>query len=159
MVDFVNRHKAEPFFLYWSPEAVHSFNLEAPKRLTDRTQAAPKRRKLAGAIVSVDDQVGKLLDVLKKNNLRENTLVWYCGDNGTPGDGIVTSSLRGQKATLYEGGIRVPGIIEWPQRIAAPGVSAVNSVTSDMLPTLCHLTGTALPDRPHPRVRVLQSRC
>ena len=55
--------------------------------------------------------------VVEKGKLRDNTLLWYCGDNGTPGDGIVTSPFRGQKGNMYEGGIRVPGIIEWPSRI------------------------------------------
>jgi arylsulfatase A-like enzyme len=49
---------------------------------------------------------------------------------------------------MYEGGIRVPGVIEWPSRIAKPAASNVNSVTSDILPTLCKLAGTAVPDRP-----------
>ncbi|RLD25439.1 MAG: hypothetical protein DRI70_07115, partial [Bacteroidetes bacterium] len=53
MVNFIRRHKAEPFFLYWSPEAVHSSNMETPDRLTNRTQAQGIRQKLAGAIVSV----------------------------------------------------------------------------------------------------------
>ena len=55
IVDFVKRHRDEPFFLYWSPEAVHSPNTEVPGRLMNRTTATGKRRKLAGAIVSVDD--------------------------------------------------------------------------------------------------------
>ncbi len=49
---------------------------------------------------------------------------------------------------MYEGGIRVPGIIEWPARVQKPMISPVNSVTSDILPTLCDLVGQALPDRP-----------
>jgi len=85
---------------------------------------------------------------LEEEGLRQNTLLWYCGDNGTPGDGIVTSPFRGQKGNMYEGGIRVPGVIEWPQRIPSPRVSDVNTVTSDMLPTICDLAGQPLPDRP-----------
>ena len=49
---------------------------------------------------------------------------------------------------MYEGGIRVPGVIEWPARIGNPTASKVNSVTSDILPTLCKLAGTAIPNRP-----------
>jgi arylsulfatase A-like enzyme len=56
--------------------------------------------------------------------------------------------FRGEKGQVYEGGVRVPGIIEWPAQIVAPRVSDVNSVTSDMLPTLCELAGEPLPDRP-----------
>ena len=70
MVEFIKRHKNNPFILYWSPEAVHSSNQEAPPSLTKRTRAKGKRSKLAGAIVSVDDQVGKLLKALQQHGLR-----------------------------------------------------------------------------------------
>jgi arylsulfatase A-like enzyme len=98
-------------------------------------------------ITAMDRSLGRLRQWLKKENLRQNTMLWYCGDNGTPGDGIVTSPFRGQKGNMYEGGIRVPGIIEWPQRVSLPRVSDVNAVTSDMLPTICDLVGQPLPDR------------
>ncbi|NBQ03130.1 MAG: hypothetical protein EBU27_07935, partial [Opitutae bacterium] len=77
IVTFIEQHKSKPFFLYWSPEAVHSKNEEAPSSLTDRTTAKGKRSKLAGAIVSVDDQVGKLTKVLSKHGLRKNTLIIF----------------------------------------------------------------------------------
>ncbi len=81
-------------------------------------------------------------------DLRDNTLLWYCGDNGTPEEGLLASPLRGHKGQMYEGGIRVPGVIEWPARIPQPRVSEVNAVTSDILPTICELTGQPLPNRP-----------
>ena len=96
----------------------------------------------------MDRSIGTLRDFLKKKALRDNTLLWYCGDNGTPGDGIVTSPLRGHKGQMYDGGIRVPGVIEWPAVIQRQITSDVNAVTSDILPTLCEITGTALPKRP-----------
>lgn len=99
-------------------------------------------------ITAMDRAIGQLRDWLKEEDLRENTLVWYCGDNGTPGDGIVTSPYRGQKGNVYEGGVRVPGIIEWPVRITTPRASAMNSVTTDTLPTLCDLVGVEVPSRP-----------
>ncbi len=99
-------------------------------------------------ITAMDRSLGRLRQWLKKENLRQNTMLWYCGDNGTPGDGIVTSPFRGQKGNMYEGGIRVPGIIEWPLGISLPRASDVNAVTSDMLPTICDLVGQPLPDRP-----------
>jgi arylsulfatase A-like enzyme len=117
MVDFIERHKAGPFFLYWSPEAVHSFNTEVPRRLTDRTGAQGKRRKLAGAIVAVDDQVGKLLHVLNKYGLRQNTLVIFSSDNGAnPGEGGSSSPYTGGKGegTQKEGWVRVPTIFSMP---------------------------------------------
>ena len=99
-------------------------------------------------ITAMDRSIGQLRDWLSDAGMRENTLLWYCGDNGTPGDGIVTSPFRGRKGTMYEGGIRVPGLIEWPARITKPTVSVVNTVTSDILPTLCAMTQTDLPNRP-----------
>ena len=98
-------------------------------------------------ITAMDRSMGTLRKWLDDEQLRENTLLWYCGDNGTPSGGIVTSPFRCQKGTMYEGGIRVPGIIEWPAKIK-PCTSDVNSVTSDMLPTICDLLGQPLPDRP-----------
>jgi arylsulfatase A-like enzyme len=118
---------------------------------TGRSTKRPLRdvlRERYAEITAMDRSIGQLREWLKKEELRDNTMLWYCGDNGTPGDGIVTSPFRGQKGNMYEGGIRVPGVIEWPSRITKPNISDVNAVTSDMLPTICKLTGTPLPDRP-----------
>ncbi len=117
MVDFVKRHQDEPFFLYWSPEAVHSINLEAPDRLKDRTTATGTRRALAGAIVSVDDQVGKLIEVLEQKGLRENTLIIFSSDNGAnTGEGGTSRPYTGGKGqgTQKEGWVRVPTIFSMP---------------------------------------------
>ena len=99
-------------------------------------------------ITAMDRAIGKLRQSLDAQGVRQNTLLWYCGDNGVPPSGIYNTPLRGQKAMMYEGGVRVPGIIEWPQGIPTPRTTKVNAVTSDMLPTLTELTGQPLPDRP-----------
>jgi len=120
MVEFVERHHHEPFFLYWSPEAVHSPSIETPEYLMQRTTAKGKRRKLAGAIVSVDDQVGKLLDALKKHGLRKNTLVIFSSDNGANGGegGTSTPYVGGKgEGTQKEGWVRVPTIFSMPGKI------------------------------------------
>jgi arylsulfatase A-like enzyme len=117
IVDFIERHQAEPFFLYWSPEAVHSSNQEAPDRLKDRTTAEGNRRALAGAIVSVDDQVGKLIEALEKEGLREKTLVIFSSDNGAnTGEGGTSTPYTGGKGqgTQKEGWVRVPTIFSMP---------------------------------------------
>ena len=117
MVKFIERNKAKPFLLYWSPEAVHSSNKEAPARLTERTRAKGKRSKLAGAIVSVDDQVGKLLKTLEKHDLRKNTLVIFSSDNGANlGEGGSSAPYRGGKGdgTQQEGWVRVPTVFSMP---------------------------------------------
>ena len=99
-------------------------------------------------ITAMDRAIGQLRQWLDDEGLRGNTLLWYCGDNGSPAGGSVTTPFRGQKGLMYEGGIRVPGIIEWPKRVREPRVTDVNAVTSDMFPTICELVGEPLPDRP-----------
>ncbi|MBP89854.1 MAG: N-acetylgalactosamine-6-sulfatase [Planctomycetaceae bacterium] len=99
-------------------------------------------------ITAMDRSIGQLRRWLNKERLRQNTLLWYCGDNGSPSGGSVTTPFRGQKGLMYDGGIRVPGIIEWPEKISEPRVADVNAVTSDMLPTICDLVGQALPNHP-----------
>ena len=99
-------------------------------------------------ITAMDRAIGRLRRHLEQAGLRDDTLLWYKGDNGTPSSGVADMPLRGQKGTMYEGGIRVPGLVEWPARISAPQGTDVPAVTSDILPTLAGLTGAALPERP-----------
>lgn len=99
-------------------------------------------------ITAMDRAIGSLRDHLRETSLRPNTLLWYCSDNGAPSEARFSSPLRSNKGRVYEGGVRVPSVIEWPARIPEPMRSPVNSVTSDILPTLCELTGQSLPDRP-----------
>lgn len=128
---------------------------ERTVRLTSMETGLPTQRPLRevlreryAEITAMDRAIGKLRTFLDKEDLRQNTLLWYCGDNGTPPEGAVAVPFRGVKGAVYEGGVRVPGIIEWPAGIAEPRVSEVNAVTSDILPTLCDLAGCPLPDRP-----------
>ena len=148
MVDFVDRNKSRPFFLYWSPEAVHSFNTEAPERLTKRTRAKGKRRKLAGAIVSVDDQVGKLLQALEKHKLRRNTLVIFSSDNGAnSGEGGSSNPYTGGKGggTQKEGWVRVPTILSMPG--ALPEGKQYDGLVAnfDFYSTIAALSGQKIP--------------
>jgi arylsulfatase A-like enzyme len=99
-------------------------------------------------ITAMDRAMGQLRKYLADEGLRQNTILWYCGDNGVPNGVHVTTPFRGRKGQVYEGGIRVPGIIEWPARISKPRVTDVNSVTSDMFPTICDLLDLPLPGRP-----------
>lgn len=99
-------------------------------------------------ITAMDRSIGKLRNALKTLGLRDNTLLWYCGDNGTPPSGLRESRFRGFKGKVYENGIRVPGVIEWPNGIPKPRTTTVNTVTSDILPTLCALAGVQIPEIP-----------
>ncbi len=98
-------------------------------------------------ITAMDRAIGSLRKHLATHGLRENTLLFYCGDNGTSDDAALGAPHRGVKSQVYEGGILVPGIIEWPARIPAPRVSRFRACTSDLLPTICSLAGQPLPDR------------
>ena len=85
---------------------------------------------------------------LAAEGLRQDTLLFYCGDNGTSADASLASPHRGVKGQVYEGGMLVPGLIEWPARIPQPRTTTVRANTSDLLPTLCALVGQPLPNRP-----------
>lgn len=99
-------------------------------------------------ITAMDRAIGVLRHALANAGQRDDTLLWYCGDNGTPPSGLASSPFRGRKGQMFEGGIRVPGVIEWPARIRTARVTRINAVTSDMLPTLCAVAGKSLPERP-----------
>ena len=99
-------------------------------------------------ITAMDRAIGQLRKHLAAVGLRENTLLFYCGDNGTSSDASLASPHRGVKGQVYEGGVLVPGLIEWPARIPQPRATEVRATTSDLLPTLCALVGRPLPDRP-----------
>ncbi len=110
-----------------------------------------------GSITAMDEQIGRLRTKLRELEIHENTLIWFCSDNGPAarggGPGLENGGrqqgsnggLRGMKGTLYEGGIRVPGIIEWPEIITKPVQTDFPSVTSDILPTILELLNLELP--------------
>jgi arylsulfatase A-like enzyme len=99
-------------------------------------------------ITAMDRAIGMLRKHLAVQGLRQDTLLFYCGDNGTSPDAALGFPLRGVKGQVYEGGIRVPGLIEWPARIPQPRTTQVRACTSDLLPTLCAIVGQPLPKRP-----------
>ncbi len=99
-------------------------------------------------ITAMDRAIGRLRGRLSDIGLRDNTLLFYCGDNGTSADAALGAPHRGTKGTMYQGGLLVPGLIEWPRRIPRPRISSVPASTSDLLPTVCHLAGVDLPQRP-----------
>ena len=110
----------------------------------------PDQADYYGAITAMDGAVGRIRQLLQQYNISNNTMLWFTSDNGpehdTPGS---TAGLKGGKHNLYEGGIRVPGIIEWPAEITGNSVSDYPVVSSDLLPTVCDILGIDPPqDRP-----------
>ncbi|MFB3829072.1 MAG: sulfatase [Bryobacteraceae bacterium] len=144
---YIAKVKQRPFFtVVWfgSPHAPYS----APEKDMALYREGPEELRARWAeITGVDRAMGQLREFLKAEGLSRNTLVWYCGDNGTPRDARLNMTFRGNKGEVYDGGVRVPGIIEWPGTLQARR-TAVNAVTSDMLPTICDLTGIRPPARP-----------
>jgi arylsulfatase A-like enzyme len=163
-VDFIKRHKAEPFFLYLPHFGVHSPHQakeEMIARFRDKPKAGSREKgghfdpTYAAMIASVDESVGRVVTTLQELGLDKNTLVIFSSDNGGVGGyerwgingGSITDNapLHGGKGMLYEGGIRVPYIFSWPGVIPAGKIcdEPINSV--DLYPTLLELTGAASP--------------
>lgn len=96
-----------------------------------------------GAISAMDEQIGRLRKALRKMELSDNTIVWFCSDNGPSYIHNYNSSgpFRGKKAELYEGGICVPAIVEWPAQLKQPAIINTPVVTSDFYPTLLEICG------------------
>lgn len=110
-----------------------------------------------GELTAIDRNLGRLRAALRELNVADDTLLWYCSDNGGDAGPKSTGNLRGSKGTLWEGGLRVPGLVEWPARIAKPAVSQMPCSTVDIYPTVLAATGTAAekPVRPLDGVSLL----
>lgn len=94
-----------------------------------------------GELTAVDRSVGRLRKALLELKVSENTLLWYCSDNGGAAGPKSTGNLRGSKGTLWEGGVRVPGLVEWPRRFKKPFSTDVPCSTLDIYPTVLAATG------------------
>ncbi|HTM48100.1 MAG TPA: sulfatase-like hydrolase/transferase [Bryobacteraceae bacterium] len=147
-VRFVERNKANPFFLYLAPNAIHT-PLHTIERYLDRFANIQneKHRLLAAMTSALDDNVGALLAKLRETGLEKNTLVVFLSDNGCP---VVTGAgsnkpLNGQKVTYFEGGIRVPFMMQWPGRIPAGKIYREPIVSRDILPTFLAAAGVPTP--------------
>ena len=97
-----------------------------------------------GEITAMDAALGKMRSGLRKLGIADNTVLWYCSDNGSLPKGS-SGGLRARKGSLYEGGIRVPAVLEWPARVKANRITDINANTSDIYPTLLELADVALP--------------
>lgn len=107
-------------------------------------------RNYFGCITAMDAQIGRLRAELRRLGVADETLIAFCSDNGTEGGAKSpgsTGGFRGRKRSLYEGGVRVPAIIEWPAQIKPGTTSEFPASTSDYLPTILARIGASLPDR------------
>lgn len=157
---FIERHRKGPFFLYMAVTIPHANNeagkagMEVPDVGIYADKDWPDPQKGHAAMISrLDRDMGRLLDLLKRLGIDDETLVVFSSDNGPHKEGGAdpaffgsSGPLRGYKRDLYEGGIRVPLIARWPGRIAAG--SGCNHISAfwDMLPTFAELAGIEAPD-------------
>lgn len=141
-VAFVDRHKAEPFFLYLAFNAVHTPMHATDERLQRFASIAdPRRRTYAAMLVAMDEAVGRVLDSLSAAELADDTLVFFMSDNGGPTmvgttqNGSINAPLRGSKRTTLEGGVHVPFVVSWPGHLPAGKVYDKPVIQLDVLPT------------------------
>ncbi len=139
-LDFAKRNKDTPFFVYLPHAMPHK-----PLAVSDNFYTPNTPDNLyADVIAELDHSVGHLLDGLDDLGLKENTLVIFTSDNG-PFYGGSTGGLRGMKGKTWEGGLRVPMIAYMPGTIPPGVVNHHPAATVDILPTICHLTGSKVP--------------
>jgi len=146
---FIERHKNEPFFLYLAFNAVHS-PLQAPEKYLKRFYGITdnKRRTFAAMLSAMDDAIGNVLQTLRKNKLEGNTLIFFLSDNGGPTQSTTSRNdpLRGFKAQVYEGGIRVPFLMQWKGKIPAGIVYDKPVISLDIAPTALAAAGARIAD-------------
>lgn len=143
-VDFIQRNRDKPFFLYLPHAMPHKPLAASEDFYTPDTPADL----YADVIRELDWSVGQVLGAVRDAGLEQNTLVVFLSDNG-PWFGGSTSGLRGMKGASWDGGIRVPFIARWPGRIPGGRVSREVCASVDLFPTLCGLAGATIPaDRP-----------
>lgn len=141
-LEFIRKHEDgdQPYFaVVWfgSPHAPHEAVEEDRSRYDDRPD---NLQHFYGEITGMDRAFGKLRSELRKMSSYENTILWYCSDNGgLPRVGATGG--RGNKADIYEGGLRVPAILEWPARIKEPQATQIPANTSDIFPTVLDIIG------------------
>ena len=140
-VDFIKRHRDEPFFVYVPHAFIHG------PRFTLSSRAAKAGGDVTRAqIEEVDESVGQILQTLEQLGLSDNTLVMFTSDNGGSG-GTSMGPLRGGKGgPKYEGHMRVPTVAWWPGQIPAGSVTHAIGATIDILPTFARLAGVEVPD-------------
>lgn len=165
---FIREHQDQPFFLYL-PFAIPHLSIQTPEAsLAKYRGKIPEedykhrgyikhphpRAGYAGMITQMDDGVGQIMTLLKELKLEDNTIVFFTSDNGPTYDRLGGSDskffesagpYRGFKGSLYEGGIRVPLVVQWPGHIQAGEVTDHLSAFWDVMPTIAALADTKVP--------------
>lgn len=131
---------------FGSPHAPHAALPKDRELYASRPKA---ERDFLGEITAMDRAFGRLRGELRQLGLRDNTLLWYCSDNGALPKVGSSGGRRNHKGSIYEGGLLVPGLLEWPARLTRPRAIESAAVTSDIFPTLLDVVGLT-PDAGRP---------
>jgi len=148
---FISENRERPFFLYLAHNMPH-YPAHASEEFKDRCRNENRRGSYASAVEEIDWGVGQILDSLETLNIDENTLVIFTSDNGPwllaktlfrepTGSAL---PLRGWKGQTFEGGMRVPTIMQWPGRLPEGTECRELATTMDLLPTFAHYAGADL---------------
>jgi arylsulfatase A-like enzyme len=144
---FIDKNRDKPWFVYLPFNAVHG-PMEAPQSYIDRFPKIvdPKRRTFAGMLSAMDDAIGEVLSKLREHKLEENTLIIFFSDNGgpTPVNTASNGPLKGFKATVWEGGVRVPFLMQWKGKLPAGKVEDRPVIQLDVQPTVLAAAGVAI---------------
>lgn len=138
--------KSGPFLaVVWfgSPHLPHKAAAEDKRHYAGQPE---KMQDFYGEITGMDRAFGKIRKAIRELGIRDNTILWYLSDNG--GLFKETSGGRGKKGEIYQGGLRVPGLLEWPSVVTGPRITKVPAVTSDIYPTLLEITGVMMENQP-----------
>ena len=146
-IAFLEKSRERPFFLYLAHTMPH-----VPIFASERFRGRSRHGLYADVVEEIDDSVGQLLAALRRLGRERDTLVMFVSDNGpwlSYGDHAGTAGpLREGKGTAFEGGVRVPFLARWPERIPAGLVQTEPAMTIDVLPTIARFVGAPLPERP-----------
>ena len=152
-LDFIRRHKDEPFMLYVAYNAPH-YPMHAPEKYMKRFSHLPWDRQIMAAMISaVDDGVGEIRNELIRQGIADNTIIYFQSDNGPSREsrnwldgrpdlyyGGTSGIFKGHKFSLFEGGIRIPAILYWPKRISQRVVETPH-IAADLFPTILEACG------------------
>lgn len=159
-INFMMQNRTRPFFVYLALTIPHANNeagdqgMEVPDlgEFKDKDWPAPQKGH-AAMITRMDRGIGQILELLEDLKLADNTIVMFSSDNGPHAEGgndpdfaDSNGPLRGIKRDLYEGGIRVPLLVRWPDKVFPGSISGHVSAFWDVMPTLAQIAGTQAPN-------------
>jgi len=147
----------KPFLAVIWFHAPHAPVVAGPKYREMYSQYSEDEQHYYGCITALDEQVGRLRSQLRELGIADNTMLWFCSDNGPEGkDGKQgrhrgsAGPFRGRKRSLFEGGVRVPALLEWPTHIKGGQATNIPCSTSDYFPTILDVLGFKMKGQPEP---------